>query len=148
MNSEKDLVDMIKAQIKLEESTTEKIENLEEATANLAAKLFLAEMRLDTEKHAKILKTMLDVMKQKEPEMRTRTLWDTKIRSYVDAVAAKKMLEDHVKVEMSMLKHVEEEMEKTDDEALKLLFRHIADDERKHHDIMETILKKAFKMGP
>jgi len=80
--------------------------------------------------------------------MRTRTLWDTKIRSYVDAVAAKKMLEDHVKVEMSMLKHVEEEMEKTDDEALKLLFRHIADDERKHHDIMETILKKAFKMGP
>ncbi len=77
-----------------------------------------------------------------------RPLWDTKIRSYVDAQVAKKMLEDHVKVETKMLRHVEEEIKKTDDEALKLLLKHIADDEKKHHKIMETILKKAFEMGP
>jgi rubrerythrin len=58
------------------------------------------------------------------------------------------MLEDHVKVETKMLKHVKEEIERTDDDALKLLFKHIADDERKHHKIMETILEKAFEMGP
>lgn len=148
MKSKNVLVDMIQAQIKLEKDTTSKIRKLEKATANLAARLFLAEMRLDTEKHAKILQTMLDLMKQKDPEIASRTLWDTKIHSYVDAIVAKKMLEDHVKVEMNMLKHVEEEMKTTDDDALTLLFKHIADDEKKHHKIMEIILNKAYEMGP
>jgi len=159
MNSEENLVTMIQAQIKLEKGATRKIKKLEKATVNLAAKLFLAEMRLDTEKHAKILQTMLDLLKQSEPEKLTRweasilerietPLWDMKIHSYVDAQVAKKMLENHVQVETKMLKHVEEEIRKTDDEALKLLLNHIADDEKKHHKIMETILKKAFEMGP
>ncbi len=148
MKSKNVLVDMIQAQIKLEKDTTSKIRKLEKATANLAARLFLAEMRLDTEKHAKILQTMLDLMKQKDPEIASRTLWDTKIHSYVDAIVAKKMLEDHAKVEMNMLKHVEEEMKTTDDDALTLLFKHIADDEKKHHKIMEMILNKAYEMGP
>jgi len=148
MDSEGELTTLIKAQIKLEKSTTEKIQKLEKSTANLAAKLFLAEMRFDTEKHAKILQTMLDLLKQKEPEMASKTLWNTKIHSYVDTLVAKKMLEEHVKVETNMLKQVEEEMTKTEDDALKLLLQHIADDEKKHHKIMETILKKAFKMGP
>lgn len=148
MESEEDLVDKVQAHIRLEKNTARKIRKLEKATANLAAKLFLAEMRLDTEKHAKILHTMLDLMKQRDPEMVARTLWDTKITSYVDTLVAKRMLEDHVEVETKMLKHVEEEMEKTKDDALKLLFEHIADDEKKHHKIMETILKKAYEMGP
>ena len=156
METEKSLVDMVQAQIKLEKSTARKIRKLEKATANLAAKLFLAEMRFDTEKHAKILQTMLDLMKQREAGMPSkvhldalaRTLWDTKIHSYVDVIVAKKMLEDHVKVETKMLRHVEEEMKRTDDDALKLLLKHIADDEEKHHEIMKAILKKAFRMGP
>ena len=148
MKPEKDLVDMVGVQIKLEKATATKIKELESATANLAAKLFLAEMRYDTEKHAKILQTMLDVMNQKKPEMTSKTLWDTKIHSYVDTFVAKKMLEDHVKTETNMLRHVEEEMKRTDDDALKLLLKHIADDEKKHHKIMESILSKAFEMGP
>jgi hypothetical protein len=148
MSSEKDLTDLVQAQIKLENTTAKKIADLEKATANLAAKLFLAEMRFDTEKHAKILQTMLDVMKQKKSETAAKTLWSTKIHSYVDTLVAKKMLEDHQAVEMQMLQHVEEEMRKTDDDALKLLFQHIADDEKKHHKIMDTILRKAFAMGP
>ena len=148
MKSTRGLLDTVQAQIKLEKNTARKIKELEKATSNLAAKLFLAEMRFDTEKHAKILQTMLEIVKQKEPEIAARTLWDTKIHSYVDAFVARKMLEDHVKIETKMLKYVEEEMRSTDDEALKLLFKHIADDEKKHHKIMETILKKAFEMGP
>lgn len=148
MKSEKDFIELIQAQVKLEKDTARKVEKLEESTANLAAKLFLAEMKFDTEKHAKILQTMLDLMKQREPEIASRTLWTTKIHSYVDTLVAKRMLEDHVKIETNMLKHVEEEIKETDDEALKMLLDHIADDERKHHKIMEAILKKAYKMGP
>lgn len=148
MKSEKDFVKLIQAQVKLEKDTARKVKKLEEATANLGAKLLLAEMRFDTEKHAKILQTMLDLMKQREPEIASRTLWTTKTHSYVDSLVAKRMLEDHVKIETNMLRHVEEEIERTDDEALKMLLEHIADDERKHHKTMEAILEKAYKMGP
>ncbi len=58
------------------------------------------------------------------------------------------MLKDNVEVETKMLRHIKEEMKKTDEEALKLLLKHIADDEKKHHKIMEIIIKKAFQMGP
>lgn len=146
MKSEKDLVDMIRFQIELEKNTTEKIKELEEVTTNLAAKLFLAEMRFDTEKHGKILQTMLDLMNQYEPDRRSKRFWQIETTEYVDALVAKKMLEGHVKVETKMLEHVEKEMKKTDDGALRLVFRHIIKDERKHHKIMETILKKAFKI--
>ena len=146
MNAGKDLVRMVQAQIHLEKGAAQKIRKLEKATANLAAKLFLAEMKFDTEKHARILQTMLDLMKQLEPERFPTKFWNKETHEYVDALVAKKTLENHVEVEMKMLKHVEEEIKKTDDEALKALFKHIADDEKKHHRIMGTILEKAFRM--
>ena len=148
MSPKKDFVDMIHAHIKLERNTEREIKRLENTATNLAAKLFLAEMRFDTEKHAKILQTMLDVIRQKNTEIASKKLWNTRIHSYVDALVAKKMLEDHLKVETKMLKHVEDEVKGTKDDALKLLLKHIAEDEKKHHEIMETILKKSFKMGP
>ena len=111
----------------------------------MAAKLFLAEMRFDTEKHAKILQTMWDLMKQVEPERLSRKFWNIETRDYVDALEVKELLKSHVTAETRMLEHVNEEMKKTDDAALKLLFKHIVNDERKHHRILETILDKAFK---
>jgi len=146
MKSEKDLVHMIRVQIKMERKTARKIKELEDIVANLAAKLFLAEMRFDTEKHAKILRTMLDLMKKLAPDRFPTKFWDKETHEYVDALVAKRTLENHVKVETKMLKHIKEQIRKTDDEALKLLFRHIAADERKHHKIMGIILEKAFKM--
>ena len=50
------------------------------------------------------------------------------------------MLEDNVEAETKISRHIEAEMKKTDDEALKLLLKHIAD--------QGIILKKAFQMGP
>ena len=146
MMPERDLVEMIKTQIRLERKTTKKIKEIENVISNLAAKLFLAEMRFDTEKHAKILQTILNLMDQIEPNSQSKKFWQIETREYVDALVIKKILEDHIKVEIEMLKKIEEVIKKTDDPALKLLFTHIIDDERKHHRIMETILQRAFKM--
>lgn len=142
----KDLMDMIRVQIKLEKTTARTIRELEAAISNLAAKLFLAEMRFDTEKHAKILQTMWNLMKQVEPERLARKFWNIETRDYVDALEVRELLKSHVTVETRMLEHVKEEMKRTDDAAVKLLFKHIINDERKHHRILETILDKAFKM--
>ena len=144
--TEQKLAEVIRAQIKIEKTTAEKIEEFEGSVSNLAVRLFLAEMRFDTEKHAKLLQTMLDLMDQYEPERRSRRFWQIETREYVDALIAKKTLEDHVKVETKMLQNMKAGMKGTDDEALKTLFKHIVEDERKHHVIMKKILEKAFTM--
>ena len=53
----------------------------------------------------------------------------------------KKELENHVKMETDVLMHVKREISGTQDEGLKLLFQHIAEDEKKHRKIMEAIIK-------
>jgi rubrerythrin len=58
----------------------------------------------------------------------------------------KRSLEEHVRMEADVLAHVEEEMRHTRDEGLKLLLRHIAEDEKKHHKILEEIVKNLYKI--
>jgi rubrerythrin len=58
----------------------------------------------------------------------------------------KKELEEHIKAEEKMMRQIEEELKKTDDEALKLLLEHFAEDEKKHHANLKTILNKAYKI--
>jgi bacterioferritin (cytochrome b1) len=103
-------------------------------------------MLYDTEKHAKILEAMSRLMRQVKPEAENRRFWQVETRSYVDALVAKRMLEKHLIVETEMLKRIDEMMAKTDDEALRLLFDHIKEDEKKHHVILKNILKHAFRV--
>jgi bacterioferritin (cytochrome b1) len=144
--SEKELFNLIESQIKIEKSTTKKIKEFEEGIANLAAKLLLAEMRLDTEKHAKILETMLNYLKTYASDLASKKFWQIETSEYMDALTTENLLKKHITVETKMLEHVKKAIKKTDDEAVKLLFKHIIDDEKKHHEIMKTILKKAFKI--
>jgi len=60
----------------------------------------------------------------------------------------KKELEEHVKREDDMLKDVERIIASTKGEALKLLFTHIAEDEKKHQKNMELVIKKSCALSP
>ncbi len=146
VTSQKHLIQLIKSQIEMEESTANKIQAIEEDMANVAAKLFLAEMRFDTEKHAKILRRMLDLTEKFQTQGSPSKFWQIETREFVDAVQVKDMLDTHIKVETKMLQHMKEGMKQTDDEALKMLFEHISDDEQKHHRILQIIREKAFKI--
>lgn len=146
MTAEKDFVDLIKTQLRLEENTAKQIKELEAEITNLAAKLLLAEMRFDTEKHAKILIKILGAMEQYASERSTTNFWQIETAEYVDALVVKQMLENHVNVETKMLDQVKKEMKNTDDAAIKMLLQHIINDEKKHHEILEGILENAFKM--
>jgi rubrerythrin len=102
-------------------------------------------MRLDSQKHASLLGGILKIMNEMPP---SKVLWSYQIQSYVDKLAVKKELENHVSLETEVLKHVEEEIQQTKDEGLKLLLQHIAEDEKKHHKILETIVRYAYRIGP
>jgi len=104
----------------------------------------LLEIRLDSQKHADILNGILEVLRGVPP---SKTLWEYRIESYIDPFVVKRELESHIKREDEMLDHVEKEIKQTKDEGLKLLLQHIADDERKHHDILEAIVKHLHKIN-
>ena len=142
--SQKKLVELIKKQIKIEKNFVTTVDEQIKNMHNVAAKLLLLETQKDSEKHAMILKGILDVIVQKD----AKPLWDTLLDSYIDKVVIRRALDNHIKTEIEMLKHIKKETEETKDEGIKLLLEHIANDEEKHHKILQTIIKQAYKIKP
>ncbi|MFP3985539.1 MAG: ferritin family protein [Candidatus Bathyarchaeia archaeon] len=142
--SQETLVDLIKQQIAVEKNFVATISKELRNIHNVAAKLLLLETQKDSEKHALILEGILDVISQKD----AKPLWDTLLDSYVDKIVVRKNLENHIKTETTMLEHIKKEMKETKDEGIRLLLEHIASDEEKHHKILQTVIKNAYKIKP
>lgn len=145
METRERLVELIRAQIKVEKENVRQVTETEKKVDNAAAKLSLLEIRLDSQKHADILNGILEVLSGVPP---SQTLWEYKISSYIDPFLVKEELENHEKREARMIDHVEEEIKQTKDEGIKLLLQHVLEDERKHHKILETIVKHLHKVNP
>jgi len=145
MEEKEKLIQLVKKQIGIERELVKKIGEMEKKVGNAAAKMLLLEMRLDSQKHAGMLTSILKVLRGVPP---SQTIWEYRLESYVDPFVVKKELENHMKMETAVLTHVEEEIKQTKDEGLKLLLQHIADDEKKHHKILETIVKYSYKINP
>jgi len=144
MISEDPVIELVKKQKRNEEAMVKVVEDLEGKVNSEAAKLLLAELRLDSSKHARICEEILKIAEKTKPDR----LWDARIDSYVDMQVMKKELERHVKLEDSMRKDVEKVIATTKDEALKLMFTHIAEDEKKHHKNVELVIKKSYLLSP
>jgi len=144
MKEEKSVIELIQRQKKSEESMMKAVEALEGKVHNAAAKLLLAELRLDSTKHANICQEILKATEKVKPVR----LWDARIESYVDMLVVKRELERHIKLEEAMLKDVENIIAESKDDALKLLLTHIVEDERKHHKNIQLIIRKSYKLAP
>ena len=139
------LVQLIKEQIEIEKENVRQVGETEKKVDNAAAELFLNVIKLDSKKHADILNGLLKVLRGIPP---SKTLWEHRMEKYIDPFVVKRELENHMDREAAMIVHVEEEIKQTEDEGLKLLLQHIADDERKHHKILQTVVKHLHKVNP
>jgi len=145
METRERLIELIRAQIEVEKENVRQVTETEKKVDNAAAKLSLLEIRLDSQKHADILNGILEVLSGVPP---SQTLWEYRISRYIDPFLVKGELENHEKREARMIDHVEEEIKQTKDEGIKLLLQHVLEDERKHHKILETIVKHLHKVNP
>jgi rubrerythrin len=136
--SEEELIKLIKQQIAVEDINVKEVAESEKKVGNAAAKLYLSVIKMDSQKHVEILKGILNFLSKSPPH---ENLWQYKLESYVDPLVVKKELERHMEREKQMIQHIENEIKKTKDEALKMLLQYIGDEERRHHKIIETILK-------
>jgi len=145
METREKLIQLIKEQIEIEKENVRQVNETEKKVDNAAAKLSLLEIRLDSQKHADILNGILEVLGGVPA---SKTLWEHRIESYIDPFVVQRELENHEQREAEMIEHVEEEIKHTEDKGLKLLLQHVLDDERKHHKILETIVKHLHKVNP
>jgi rubrerythrin len=141
---ENGLVKLLKEQLKIERNFVTTIESQIKNVHNVAAKLLLLETQKDSEKHAMILEGIMKVISQED----AKPLWDTLLDSYVDKLVVKTNLERHIKTENAMIDLLKKEIKGTEDEGIKLLLQHIASDEKKHHEILQTVIKQAYKIKP
>lgn len=144
MKADDSVAKLVEKQKVSEEGMVKAVQALEAKVHSEAARLILTELRFDSMKHASICDEILKVAAKTEPDR----LWDARIDNYVDMLVVKKELERHVNLEKAMLKDVENVVAKTKDEAIKLLFSHIAEDEKKHHKNIELIIRRSYALAP
>ncbi len=142
MENREKIIELIEKQIEIEKKNVRQVQETEKKVGYAAAKLSLLEIRLDSQKHADILKGMLDTLRETPT---SKTLWEQRLESYVDPFVVQRELNEHVKREAKMIKHVEQEIKQTRDETLRSLLQHIADDERKHHKILANVVRHLQK---
>ncbi len=143
MESKANLTKLIEKQIVIEKQVSEGVEKQLEMVHDAASKLLLTEMKYDAQKHASILQGILGVITDSDLK-----LWDKRIHSYVDKQVVKRELEKHIEIEQETLDLAKEQIKQTNDEGVKLLLQHIADDEERHHNLLKTIVKNSYKIVP
>jgi len=138
MNVTDELVKLVKKQVEVENINVKEVADTEKKVGNVAAKLLLHIIKMDSQKHAEVLGGILEVADKIPP---SENLWQYKLESYVDPIAVKKDLERHKQREAQMIAYVEKEIKQTKDEGLKTLLQYIVEEEKKHHQMLETIIK-------
>ncbi|MEM3700087.1 MAG: ferritin family protein [Candidatus Bathyarchaeia archaeon] len=138
MNVADEWIKMVKKQIEVENINVKEVAESETKVGNAAAKMYLHIIKLDSQKHADVLSGILDVVGKIPP---SENLWKYKLESYVDPLVVKRDLQRHMEREAQMIAHVEKEIQKTKDKALKTLLQYILEEEKKHHKMLETVIK-------
>jgi len=138
-----DLIELIQEQVGIERESVARLAETEKRVGTGAAKLLLTEMRMDSQKHAAVLEAVREILKAPPS---SKSLWERSLNAFVDPVIVKRELEHHKGLGKSMLAHIQEEISKTDDEALRTLLEHLAEDERMHREILDTIVQKCYRI--
>lgn len=136
-------IQLIEQQITAERESAKHITELRKKVGIAAARLLLLELLLESEKHAAILTEMLEIVKGIQVDT---LLWEHELEEYIDEALVKKEFEDHLKKESGALAQLKEELKQTKDEALKLLFQNMEEDEQRHHGIVRTLVRNLYKI--
>jgi rubrerythrin len=143
MELHEDLVKLIEEQIGIEKESVTVFAETEQKVGTGIAKLLLREMRMDSQKHASILEEVLETLKGHSSP---NSSWQKASDRFIDPLVVKREIEKHKDLTKSMQAHFAREMSKTKDETILALLKHLAQDERRHNEILDTIAKNCDKM--
>ena len=134
----KELYDLLNTQKKTEEELYKQLQVVMNDLTYVPLKLLMLNMLLDTEKHAKLYGTILDLLSNEQ-------VVPSKEEYHKQIDLVKETLEYHVTVEASVGRQVSEILKTTSSRILRELLKTIRDDELAHHTMFEMALKaRAF----
>jgi rubrerythrin len=143
VGSPKELVDLIRDQIGIEKESAERLTETLQKVGTGAAKLLLVEMRCDSQKHAAVLEAVLEALSD---DQSSKPLWQRAFSGFADPIIVKREIESHKTLGKSMVAHIQEEMSKTSDEAVRTLLQHLTEDEKRHGEILDTIAQRCYSI--
>ena len=144
MEQPQNLIDLLEKHIEVEKMSVQNLSDTEEKVNTPAAKVLLIEMRMDSQKHIGILNEILGILRRTPA---VKSSWDFFLNEYIDTVKMKREFEDHMKIEDAMMAHLKEASGQAKDEGIRLLLEHMAEDEKKHHEILQTILHHSYDIN-
>ncbi len=130
----KELYDVILRQKEVEEELGEKLQGVVDDLTYAPLKLLLMNITLDTEKHGKLLKNIIEILSREQTVPSDETF-----KREVDQV--REVLEDHVVIEEELGKQISEIMKHASSRVLRELLNTIRDDELAHHTMFQMVLR-------
>ena len=146
MELHEDLVKLIEEQIGIEKESVAMFAETEQRVGTGIAKLLLREMRMDSQKHASILEGVLETLETLKEHPTPYFSSQEATHRFIDPIVVKREIEKHKDLTKSMQAHLANEMRKTKDETILALLTHLAQDERRHNEILDTIAKNCNRM--
>ena len=143
MEARSELLNLIREQAQIERESAARLAETERKVGTGAARLLLVEMRCDSQKHAAILEAVLETL---EGVQSSKSLWQQAFSGFADPIIVKREIENHKNLGRSMSSHIQKELSRTDDEAVKTLLQHLAEDEKRHNEILDTIAERCYRI--
>lgn len=119
---------MIEERIENEKNAARLLQDSMKKTNNTVIQLLLNQLALDSIKHEKMLKVILQLLKSPSKE-----------QFKCEGEEFRKVIEKHVEVERKMLEDFEKIVDKTEDNRIRFILQDIISDEKKHHAIMKRV---------
>jgi len=126
--SASELEKLLRDQMTLEKNTAEALSSTVRKAKNSIVRLFLNRLVLDSLKHADMLQALID-------------LTSGTLVTMVDKEEMKDSLDKHVIQEKDMLRRLDHILERVNEPKTKSLLKQIAEDEKRHHRILDEVTK-------
>ena len=141
--SQQKLIETLEKHRELELRNIKMCEEKEKEMKSLGAQLMFYQIRMDSIKHAHILKTLKDMLQEEPPDI----LWNYQADRYIGQAAAKDELKIHAELEKEMIHAHEGLLKKIDDTGLKMILQSIVDDEKRHHKMIMELINNLLSLG-
>jgi len=123
-----DLKPMIEEQIENEKKAVRLLQSSMKKTDNAVIQLMLSKLALDSTKHEKMLRAILQLLESSPGE-----------QFRYEGEEFRSVIEEHIEIERKMLEDFERIVDKTEDNRIKFILQDIISDEKRHHAIMKRV---------
>jgi rubrerythrin len=143
MTDNNKLVKTLEKHRQLELNNIKICQKREKQLKNPAAQLMMYQIRMDSTKHAHILKKLIEFIEEGTPEH----IWLYRVDRYIGQLSAGEELKKHAELEKEMILAHEDTIKNSNDPGIKMILQHIVEDEKRHHKIIMTMIRNLTSLG-